>query len=79
MNNDIDKDAKDQSAGDRGKRDLADDKLKTTDTRDQNDRDNEEVAIIIKIRALNHLKTADGDEAIKRNTDTTHDASRDRG
>ena len=44
------------------------------DTRDKDNGDNEEVPVILKVDLLDHLETADCDEAVESYADAAHDA-----
>lgn len=79
VDEEVDQDTKNQGASDFGQSDVADGKFQTTDARDKDNGDDEQVAVIAKVGGLNHLKTADGDETIKRDADATHDTVWNRG
>ena len=69
-------DAENQSAGNCRKGDLAEGEGKTADTGNQDYGNNEEVAVFFEVNIFDHLKTGNGDEAVKSHADTAHDAAR---
>ena len=50
---------------------------KATDTGDQNSGYNEQVVIVVEVKVLEHLETADGDKAVESQANAAHDAARD--
>ncbi len=50
----------------------------TADTCDEDNGNNKEIGIVVKVNALNHLKTADGNETVEGDANTAHNASRNR-
>ena len=74
VENDIGDDAEDKSAGNGGKGNLAEGEGKAADTGNQDNGNNEQITVVIQIDLLNHLKTANCDEAVKRDAHAAHDA-----
>lgn len=74
----IRQDAEDECAGDGGYRDLAEGDGQAADTGDKNNGDNEEVSVIFEVNFLDHLQTADCDEAVERDAHAAHDAGGNR-
>ena len=78
-----DHDAEDQRAGNRGKGDLTgvehEVQGQSADARDQDRGDGEQVLVIAEVDLLQHLQTADGDEAVEREADAAHHAARNGG
>ena len=49
---------------------------KSADTGDENDRNGEEVRVVVEIHILDHFKTADRDETVERHANAAHYAVR---
>ena len=71
-------DSEKKCAGDGGYRDLAEGDGQAADAGDEDNGDNKEVFVILKVYLLNHLQTADGDEAVERDAHAAHDAGGNR-
>ena len=73
----VGEDAEDQRASDGGQGNLAEGDRQTADTGDEDDGGNEQVLVSFQVDLLDHLKTADSDEAVQSHAHTTHDAGGD--
>ncbi len=72
-------DAEDQSACNGSQGDFAEADGQTADTRDQDNGDDEEVAVVVEVNLLDHLQTGDCDETVQSDADAAHDAAGDCG
>ena len=70
----IDENAEDERAGDCSDSDLSEGERHSAHAGDEDGRDDEEVAVLVEVDLLDHLQTADGDEAVERNAHAAHDA-----
>ena len=71
---DIGQDAQDQSAGNGGQGDLAEGQGQTADAGDQDHSNHEQVLALAQIHLLDHLQTANCDEAVQGDANTAHNA-----
>ena len=71
-------DAEDKGSGNLGDGDLTDLKGQAADAGDENGGDDEQVSVLAEVDFLDHLKTGNRDEAVKRDAHAAHDGARDR-
>lgn len=72
--NKVGSDTEDESASDGGDCDLTEGEGQTADTCYKDDRDNKEISVVLKVNLLDHLQTADCDEAVESYAHAAHDA-----
>ena len=73
----VDDDAQDQSASDRGQSHLAEGQGQAADAGNQDHSNHEQVLAGIQVDLLDHLQTGHSDEAVQGDADTAHDAAGD--